>query len=47
MTTRAVQIESLLNGLRDSTADSPLAAGTVEFYAAGTSNAKKRAGAKS
>lgn len=40
MTTRALQLDILLSGLRDPDTGAPLAGGTVEFYEAGTTNTK-------
>ena len=40
MSTRALQFELLLNGILHPTTGAPLAAGTVDFYAAGTTTAK-------
>ena len=40
LSTRAIQLDILLSGLRDPDTGAPLAGGSVEFYAAGTTTAK-------
>ena len=40
MSTKAKQIEALFSGVYNPTTGSPLAAGTVSFYSAGTDTVK-------